>query len=629
MRSVEAPAVTAACKPREVITEERLEPTYDTYVTQDSPTASHGTSTMLVSDGSPRQDTYLDFRFSVREGFFRARLRLFATDGSTNGPVLYRTSSGWNDSLTWNTRPAPVGGALGNVGEVASGSWVEYDVSSVVTASGAHPFVLIPEGGNGLDFVSKEDARQQLRPVLVLSYSQTVCTYQGTGGELTQTRRQGGAGDERAQALATDSSGAQVVAGVYTGAGSLGGSTFPSQGGLMLGRYRADGTHEWSRAFPQGNAILEVAGVTLTPLGNVLMVGSYSGTPDFGTGPLPASQYGTFIAKFSPAGALTWVRGFTARMVRDGEVEAYPIRANAVATDANGSLIFTGYFLGYANLGGGDLFAGQNSISMEDASAGLFIAKYSWEGNHLWSKAYEGGIGPTTGEALATDSTGHVLLGAQASPKSNGVSALGATNRETPVVARFSPEGTLLWRRPLNGAMGTVTGVAAAPGDAVAFAGQFKKTFVFAGQTVASSHAGEWDGGNVDVMLGVLESAGTDRWARRYGNGIGEWVSAMRVDAQGNFRLAGFAEGPVDLGGGVFGPQYEAGSQTFVAAYAANGAHRWSRSVAPDLYGTPLLGVLPDGTTYFGGTLDGTTFVGPTPVGPSQGADLLLLKLTP
>ena len=241
--------------------------------------------------------------------------------------------------------------------------------------------------------------------------------------------------------------------------------------------------------------------------------------------------------------------------------------------------------------------------------------------------AQKGGAGGTLGTALATDSAGNILLGAQVSRTATDL-ILGATGWETPVVAKFTPEGTLLWSRALNGAMGSVAGVAAVPGDAVAFSGHFKKTFTFAGQTVANSQAEEWDGGNTDVMLGVLEASGADRWARRYGGDGNDGVTTMKVDAQGNFRLAGGHGQPVDLGGGLIGPVYERESQTFVASYGANGAHRWSRNVGPNL-SQPLVGITPDGSTFLGGTLRGSTAVGPVQYGPSNGTDLLLLRFAP
>lgn len=621
VREAEARAVTADCKPVTYYSYEDISVTYDTYVAQDSPTSRYDTSTKLVSDGSPRQDVYLRFDYGDFGPIVGAKLRLYATDGSTNGPVLYTTSANWT-SLTWNTRPAPTGAALGNVGEVTSGSWVEYDVTGKVGGSGTYGFVLIPEGGNGVDFVSSNDVRYELRPHLLLKKAHTVCSYQGTGGQLGPVWQKGGAGGEEVHALATDSgSGAFVIAGGYTGSASLGGATFPTPGGLMLGRFRADGSHEWSRAYPQANATLDVTGITLTPLGNVLMVGHYLGTPDFGTGPLPTASgyaYGTFIAKFSPSGRITWVKGFTARNVHaDGDVDPESIMPWAVATDANGSLIVTGTFFGETNLGGGRLFAGDFSRASEDANPGLFIAKFSWEGNHLWSHALEAGSSPTAGRALATDSAGNVLLGGVVS-RPNPL----ATGPEDPLIAKFSPTGNLLWTRVLHGAIGEVRGVAVLPGDAVAFGGHFSRSFTFAGQTLTGSEADEYEG-NPDLMLGVLESSGADRQARRYGDTPVDYLTRLVADPRGNLVVMGWTSGGSGVGGGPIGSPV--GGNGFVASYTATGAHRWSRAL--DV--ASVLGVTPDGSTLVGGSFSGTVQVEGTQYGPARNRDVLMLKLLP
>ena len=51
-------------------------------------------------------------------------------DGSTDGPALYRVGMDWSaDTLTWKTRPARVGSALGDLGAVGNHTPVEFDVS--------------------------------------------------------------------------------------------------------------------------------------------------------------------------------------------------------------------------------------------------------------------------------------------------------------------------------------------------------------------------------------------------------------------------------------------------------------------------------------------------------------------
>ncbi|MFP2904121.1 DNRLRE domain-containing protein [Pyxidicoccus sp. 3LFB2] len=626
-RSVEAAAVTPECKPVTYYRDTTVTPSFDTHAVQDSAGTNHGGATRLISDGSPRQDVYLRFDFHDPASIVQARLRLYATDGSTDGPAVYATTtSGWTEStLTWSNRPAPTGAALANVGAITSGSWVEYDVTAALNGTDELAFVLVPDGGNGVDFVSKEDANSSLRPRLVITQAFNECTYQGAGGYFISGRHYGGTGNELAQAIATDYNGV-VVAGVYTGSGSLGGTTFPSQGGVMLGRYRSDGSHEWSRAYPQPAASVTVTDVALTPLGNSLMVGWYTGTPDFGTGPLPTAPAwppATFIAKFSPSGSITWAKGFTAYTPDDGELFPSAIYPNDVATDANGSLIVTGYFFGYADLGGGPLDAGPSSRASE-ANAGLFLAKFSWEGNHLWSRAYPAGYEPTVGDALATDSAGNVLLGGAVSrPDTN------TSGRSSPFVAKFSPSGSELWFRTLNGAVGSVTGVAALPGDAVGFAGHFGGAFTFAGQTVDNSDGEQvphWE--TEDIMMGVLEASGADRWARARGTeNVGEYVRELEVDGQGSFTLLGSINGVTDLGGGELGTTLSDYRQ-FVARYMADGAYRWARTLDPDL-DAQLLSVGSGGMVFVGGSFTGAVEIETFQFGPSRQQDVVLLKLSP
>jgi hypothetical protein len=628
-RSVEAAAVTEDCKPVTLHRNDLTTVAADTYAVQGSAGTNHGGETRLISDGSPRQDVYLRFHIVDPASIVQARLRLYATDGSTDGPAVHATGTSWEEhTLTWSNRPAPTGSALANVGAIASNSWVEYDVTAAVGSNTALGFVLVPDGGNGVDFVSGEDADTQLWPQLIITRAYSACTYQGTGGAFQSAWVKGGAGDEYVQALATDSTGTSVVAGFHGGSGTLGGATFPSQGGLMLGRFRADGTHEWSRAYPMPAASLAVTGVTLTPLGNVLMVGHYMGTPDFGTGPLPASSNwspAVFIAKFSPNGNITWAKGFTAYTPDPDEgFDPATIFPNAVATDANGSLIVTGYFFGYVDFGGGPIDAGPYSRSESENNAGLFVAKFSWEGHHVFSRAYEAGANPTVGQAVATDSQGNVLLGGSVSspnPKADG--------RENPFIAKLSPTGDELWFRALHGAVGQVMGVAALPGDAVAFAGHFGGDFTFAGQPVNNTEdeLPHWD--PPDLMMGVLEANGTDRWARARGVGdyTSEYLRKLTVDAQGNLTLLGIASAPTDLGGGFIGPSWLA-ERPFLARYTADGAYRWARTLDPEL-GNLQLAPLPGGATLFGASFNRRVTVEGQQFLPAGGTDILLLKFAP
>ncbi|MFP2931274.1 DNRLRE domain-containing protein [Pyxidicoccus sp. 3LG] len=517
----------------------------DGYVVAAQPDASFGGATALLVDGDPRMEAYLSFSLhpSLVQGvtITQARLQLYAFDGSSDGPALYRAGTGWSaDTLTWNTRPATVGGVVGDLGAVTSNSQVEYDVASVVTGAGTYGFALVPTGGNGVDFRSNEWFEMDQKPRLIVTVARTFCERQGSGGEFVWAWPRGGEGYQQLEAMAMDPSGGFVIAATYSGQVNLGGQTLNGPYHVALAKYAPDGAHQWSRLhvpIANGSSVF-VSDLTLTPLGNILMVGTYHGAPNFGAGPLPTAggedTYGLFIAKFSPTGSLVWARGFVPSGDGGAQVGA---GGRAVATDANGSLIVTGVFTGWLNLGGETLQSGE-TFSQE----GMFLAKYSWEGEHLWSLAVPAGTSNpwsdgTVSQDVLTNGSGQIFVAGHA-----GTGRLGATGDQTPFVASYSPEGTQLWARALNGADGTVESLALLPSGSVAFGGYFSGSFTFAGATVAALP----DSGGLparDGLLGVLSASGSDAWARRLGSNREEAVLGIATDATGGISIRGFSSG--------------------------------------------------------------------------------------
>lgn len=143
----------------------------DTYVSESSPGTNYGTSTTLLTDASKGKDTYLRFAVTgvgTADKVVSARLRTWVTNGSVNGPAVYATSGAWTETgVTWNTRPARIGAAIDDKGSVASGAWLEYDVTARVTSSGSYDFVTVATSTDGLT-VSSREATNKPQLVLVL-----------------------------------------------------------------------------------------------------------------------------------------------------------------------------------------------------------------------------------------------------------------------------------------------------------------------------------------------------------------------------------------------------------------------------------------------------------------------------
>jgi chitodextrinase len=152
----------------------------DARVSEESPTANFGGSRYLRVDGGSDPDVQSYLRFDVTGtggAVAAARLRVYATSHTADGPAVYPTGNGWDErGITWSNRPAPVGQARSDVGFVAPGTWIEFDVTGLVSGDGAHSFVFITDTSDGLDMYARESGTP----------AQLVLTLGGGGGGDSQ-----------------------------------------------------------------------------------------------------------------------------------------------------------------------------------------------------------------------------------------------------------------------------------------------------------------------------------------------------------------------------------------------------------------------------------------------------------
>lgn len=144
------------------------------------PDTNLGRAVVLGADTSPQKESYLRFNVQGLAGTVEsATLRLYASNGSTNGPAAYGTATGWTETgITWNSgRPARTTGVLEDKATIPTGTWVEWNVSASVTGNGLYSFNLAPTSSDGTDMSSREAASN--RPELV------VLTSSGGGGDTT------------------------------------------------------------------------------------------------------------------------------------------------------------------------------------------------------------------------------------------------------------------------------------------------------------------------------------------------------------------------------------------------------------------------------------------------------------
>ncbi|MHC4413016.1 MAG: CBM96 family carbohydrate-binding protein, partial [Planctomycetota bacterium] len=148
-----------------------FDPTDDSYANHNLPDDNYGSANYLAvrSDATGKgRNTFLKFTVSdVTETVVAAKLKLYSTDVTMNVDAKAVSNTSWTEgAITWNNQPAA--GATLDTKSPGMAMWVEFDVTSHVTANGTYSFCLQGDySTSGQTFNSKEGAN---KPVLIVTY---------------------------------------------------------------------------------------------------------------------------------------------------------------------------------------------------------------------------------------------------------------------------------------------------------------------------------------------------------------------------------------------------------------------------------------------------------------------------
>jgi arylsulfatase A-like enzyme len=134
---------------------------------ESEPDENFGSESRLRADKSPEMESVVRFVVDGLTGTVEeARLRVYVTDASSDGPAAYAAGVDWTeDTVTWESRPETTGTALEDKGKVSKG-WVEYDVTDAVNGNGTVAFKLVADSSDGTVVSSREASKN--RPELVV-----------------------------------------------------------------------------------------------------------------------------------------------------------------------------------------------------------------------------------------------------------------------------------------------------------------------------------------------------------------------------------------------------------------------------------------------------------------------------
>jgi chitodextrinase len=144
-------------------------PTDDATIKPGSPTSNFG-SKKLETDKSSEENFLMKFTISGLKGqsVTSAKLRLYNINGSNKGGDFFRVAdNSWSEAtITWNNAPVADNTAIASLGAVASKTWYEVDLTSLITKDGIYSLRVTSTSKNGADYKSKEAA--EFAPQLIV-----------------------------------------------------------------------------------------------------------------------------------------------------------------------------------------------------------------------------------------------------------------------------------------------------------------------------------------------------------------------------------------------------------------------------------------------------------------------------
>lgn len=346
-------------------------------------------------------------------------------------------------------------------------------------------------------------------------------------------RSLGGSLVDRGYGVATDAAGNVYVTGHYQSTDAKAGEeTLPNRGDydIFVARYSAAGDLLWIRT-AGGPGYDYGHGIAVDPVGDIVVTGAIAGRAEFEKTVVNEAGAGRplFCAKYSAKGELRWVKSTTGGFSGSG---------HGIGVDATGNLYLAGNGSGTGQFG---------SLALSPGGASALIVKLDPSGEAVWSSLIPATAGAVYHE-IAVDAKGRVWGAGMFKGELTAGDKTWRTTGEKDndgLLAHFTPEGKLVWSHALQGpATDYCLGVATDGTGRVFVTGEFSETATFAGRTLKSR-------GATDIGTAAFNPEGKLEWC----------VTSGGIKGDNAYTMAWHPDGRVVIGGGCVAPA-EFGEQT-------------------------------------------------------------------
>jgi gliding motility-associated-like protein len=375
----------------------------------------------------------------------------------------------------------------------------------------------------------------------------------------------GGATNDEALDVTSDTAGNYYVTGYFTTQATFGTTTLFSNGNsdIFIAKYNSAGVVKW--AVKAGGSMADRAySIKVDNSGNLYITGFYYGSATFGTATINSisNSQDVFIAKYNTAGNLIWVKSVGGSDAETG---------NGITADKDGNVIVTGQFKGTATFGTQTLTSTLDTAGLP--SFDIFTTKFDAAGNFLWVEQGKAKF-DDRGLDIAVDDANNIFVVGQFSDTvefdvvhNNPASSAG-------YLMKYDASGNEKWFVKMIAHQTIVNGIAIDQNNNVLITGDYIGNLQIY-STPPASNTGSFF---YKIFVAKFNNSGAVMWVDNDGSDNEVTSKSIALDNQGNAYLGGlfkcrFDEYSQQYGDGVF---YSSGYRdVFVTKYSASGVREW------------------------------------------------------